>query len=175
MSVAKKMKARFQIGDWVSFLYGPRQVHGKVVEDRGPLGAHGRRIFLVQADIGQDEEATFEVPEDNLDEFTQAIEDEPSPGTRVEFKVTYVRQGLSRTWRAKVDRGRVYQGVKAKGAVAYSTAGREGEGQDDEKHATVLVFMEPSHNDNEDWMATEARRLSDRMFTRRHPDAQVET
>ena len=53
MSVAKKRKARFQIGDRVYFLYGTRQVHGKVVEDRGPLGAHGKRIFLVRADIGQ--------------------------------------------------------------------------------------------------------------------------
>jgi hypothetical protein len=75
MSAAKKLKARFQVGDRISFLYGPRQVQGYVVEDRGPLGAHGRRIFLVRADLGQDEETMFEVPEDDLEDFSQAAED----------------------------------------------------------------------------------------------------
>ena len=85
-----------------------------------------------------------------------------------------MRQGSSRTWRAMVDRGRVYPGAKAKGAVAYSTAGWKGEGQEGEIRAIVLVFMDPSHSDDEDWMAAEARRLADRMFMRRHPDAQLE-
>jgi hypothetical protein len=169
----KKKKARFHVGDRVLLLYGPRQVEGYVVEDRGPLGAHGRRIFLIRADLGQDEEATFEVPEDNLEHFSQATEDKASPGPRVEFSVTYTRQGSSRKWQAETKPGRVHQGVEAKGAVAYSTARWEGDAQDDEKRSIVTVFLEPTPGDADARIA-EARRLADRMFMRRHPEAQIE-
>ena len=110
MSTVKKMKARYQVGDRVSFLYGPRQVNGEVVEDRGPLGAHGRRVLLVRPDLGQDEETTFEVPEDNLEDFSQELEDKAKPGTRVEFSVTYTWQEATRQWQATVKRGRNYRG-----------------------------------------------------------------
>jgi hypothetical protein len=173
MSAAKKLKARFQVGDRISFLYGPRQVQGYVVEDRGPLGAHGRRIFLVRADLGQDEESTFEVPEDDLEDYSQAAEDKASPGLRVEFSVTYSRQGSSRKWQARAKRGRVYRGVEASGAVAYTTSRWEGESHDDEKRSIVTVFLKPTPGDADAQLAAEARRLADRMFMRRHPDAQI--
>src|SRR5579883_3499141 len=175
MSAIRKRKPRFRVGDPVSFLYGPRWVSGKVIEDRGPLGAYGRRIYLVQAAIGQDEPTKkFEVPEDNLEEPSQAGGNEEEPGTRVEYSVTYVRQGGSSVWRPTIKRGRMYQGVKAQGAVAYSTARRANETQDDEKHGIVTVLLEPRPGETESAMAAEARRLADRMFLNRHPDAQVE-
>lgn len=174
MSTTKKMKPRFQVGDQVSFLYGPRQVNGKVVEDRGPLGAFGRRMFLVRADLGAEQEATFEIPEDNLKDFSREIVESSSSGSRVEFIVTYTRLGTSRLWRATVKRGRVYQGMKAKGAVAYTTARREGEAQEDEKQGIVTVFLETSTGDADARMIAEARHLADGMFVRLHPDAQIE-
>ena len=183
MSTAKKMKPRFKVGDRVSFLYGPRQVNGEIVEDRGPLGAFGRRMFLVRADVSPEQETAFEIPEDNLEDFSQESVDSASPGRRVEFSVAYTRLGTSRQWRATVKRGRVYPGMKARGAVAYTAARWEGEPLEDEKHGIVTVFLkpptsdvflEPSTGDADAWMATEARRLADDMFVRLHPDAQVE-
>jgi hypothetical protein len=162
------------VGDLVSLLYGPRRVSGKVIEDRGPLGAHGRRIYLVQAVIGQDEPTMFEVPEDNLEEASQADEDAKESGTRVEYSVTYVRQGPSSVWRPTINRGRVYQAVKARGAVAYSGGRWASEAQDDEKLGIVTVLLEPRSGETESTMLAEARRLADRMFLNRHRNAQVE-
>ena len=174
MSAIKKRKPRFRVGDPVSFLYGPRRVSGKVIEDRGPLAAHGRRIYLVQPVIGQDEPTMFEVPEDDLEEPSQAGEDEKEPGTRVEYSVTYVRRGETSVWRPTIKRGRVYHGVKAKGAVAYSAGRWVGEAQHDEKHGIVTVLLQPRPGEAESEMVAEARRLADRMFLNRHPNAQVE-
>ncbi|SRR5579875_3902907 len=174
MSAIKKRKPRFRVGDPVSFLYGPRRVSGKVIEDRGPLGPHGRRIYLVQVVIRQDEPTMFEVPEDDLEEPSQAGEDEKEPGTRVEYSVTYVRRGETSVWRPTIKRGRVYHGVKAKGAVAYSAGRWVGEAQHDEKHGIVTVLLEPRPGGAESEMVAEARCLADRMFLNRHPNAQVE-
>jgi len=63
---------RFRIGDWVSFLYGPRKVLAKVVEDRGPLGVHRRRLYRVRLDVDRDESTTFEIPEEELQAATDA-------------------------------------------------------------------------------------------------------
>jgi hypothetical protein len=40
MGVAKK-HFRFQVGDQVAFLYGPRMVRGEIIENRGPFGVYG--------------------------------------------------------------------------------------------------------------------------------------
>jgi hypothetical protein len=63
--------------------------------------------------------------------------------------------------------------VKAKGAVAYSTGRWEGQGQEDETHGTVSVLLEPGPGETESAMIAEARRLADRMFLSRHPDAEI--
>jgi hypothetical protein len=173
MSAITKRKPRFRVGDPVSFLHGLSWAAGEVIEDRGPLGAHGRRIYLVQAVIGQDTPTTFEVPEDNLEETSQAGKNEKEPGTRVEYSVTYVRQGGSSVWRPTVKREREYPGVKAKGAVGYTASRWENETLTDEKRGTVTVLLEPRPGELESEMA-EARRLADRMFLDRHPNAHVE-
>ena len=50
MSSVKKEPARFHIGDWVKFDYGPKKVSAMIVEDRGLLGIQGRRLYRVQLD-----------------------------------------------------------------------------------------------------------------------------
>ena len=51
MSSTKKETPRFHIGDWVKFDYGPKKVTARIVEDRGPLGIQGRRLYRVQLDV----------------------------------------------------------------------------------------------------------------------------
>ena len=174
MSTVKKFGPRFRVGDAASFLYGPRLVQGKIIENRGPLGAYGRRIYLLQATLGQEEATTFEVPEDALVAPAQAGEHEAAAGIRVEYGVTYTRPDGANRWSARVKRGRVHKGVKAQGAVAYTTGRWEGEGQEDEKHGIVSVLLEPRPHDTEQTLIAEAKRLSDRMFQERHPDAEIE-
>jgi hypothetical protein len=55
MSSTKKQPPRFHIGDWVRFDYRPKKVSARIVEDRGLLGVHGRRLYRVQLDdtLGQ--------------------------------------------------------------------------------------------------------------------------
>ena len=45
MSKVKEPAPRFRVGDWVSLLYGLRKVRAQIIEDRGPLGVGGRRIY----------------------------------------------------------------------------------------------------------------------------------
>lgn len=63
---------KFHVGESVSFEFGLRQVRGKIVEDRGPLGVKGRRIYGVQLDMDPLESMFFELPEDELQSTTEA-------------------------------------------------------------------------------------------------------
>ena len=67
MSSMIRSAPRFQVGDWVSLPYGPRRVQAQIVEDRGLLGMHGRRLYRVRLDLEQGQWSTFEVPEEGLD------------------------------------------------------------------------------------------------------------
>jgi hypothetical protein len=66
MSTAQKAAPRLKIGDWVSFPYGTRRVWAQVIEDRGPLGVNGRRIYRIRLGEESGESIAFEVPEDDL-------------------------------------------------------------------------------------------------------------
>jgi hypothetical protein len=185
MSVAKKQSPRFHVGDVVAFLYGPQKVPGEILEDRGPLGLYGHRIYRVRLDRGQEDAATLEVPESNiLGPWLPMYQDE-TPGNRQEFNVTYTRKGNTRSWSSSVNRGRLYKGIRAKGAVGYTNGEWEGERKGSEKRAMVTVFMECDDATTDAgharvvpvaWSAWEerARTLADEMFKSRHPDAVID-
>ena len=56
-----------RVGSKVSVRLGTTRLRARIVEDRGLIGAKGRRLFRVQP-LGkhQDSEQTFEVPADHL-------------------------------------------------------------------------------------------------------------
>jgi len=54
------------VGDRVEFRLAGRRVSGKVVEDRGKLGAGGRRIVSIRAKIGRKESSLVELPADEV-------------------------------------------------------------------------------------------------------------
>ncbi|MEX2142728.1 MAG: hypothetical protein WD894_25965 [Pirellulales bacterium] len=60
-------QSAFQVGDRVSVLMGPKKLWGVVVEDRGPLGVNGRRVFRVEIPIDPFEPMTMELPEDEME------------------------------------------------------------------------------------------------------------
>ncbi len=66
MSSTKEQAPLFRVGDRVSLLYGIRRTLARVIEDRGPLGVHGRRLYRVCLDLGQDEATSIEIREEDL-------------------------------------------------------------------------------------------------------------
>jgi hypothetical protein len=184
MSVGKKRFPRFRVGDVVAFLYGPQKVPGEILEDRGPLGVYGRRLYRVRIDRGEDDTITLEIPEEDIEGPWRSEDHEETPGTRQEFNVTYSRNKKSNSWTALTKRGKLYKGVKAAGAVAYTTGLWEGEREGDENRATVTVFVKCDQNMcdpqarvlHSAWaaMIVKAREFADRMFMTRHPDALIE-
>src|SRR5947209_3219820 len=67
MSTATQLEPRFRVGNWVSYPAGFRRSLGQVVEDRGPVGAHGRRLYQLQTDWREEEGKSIEMPEADLE------------------------------------------------------------------------------------------------------------
>jgi hypothetical protein len=103
---------------------------------------------------------------------------------RLSYRVTYHRQGETDNWRARTKKEVLYRGMKAKGAVAYSSARREGEKEGDENFAIVSVLLEvdPKFDDENVFihpgvwqvLRNQARQVADEMFKSRHPEAVIE-
>jgi hypothetical protein len=93
------------------------------------------------------------------------------------------RQGNSNTWSAATESGRLLRGVKAKGAVRYTSGTSEGQTTEDQRHATVEVrlavdpqsSMVGAYDDPGLRLkfAERAQRLADEMFLTRHPRART--
>jgi hypothetical protein len=67
MGATKTSKPRFKVGDWVSFPFVIRKVFAQIIEDRGPLGFKGRRIYRIRLDREATEPDLFEMPEDEME------------------------------------------------------------------------------------------------------------
>jgi hypothetical protein len=176
MNSTKKHAPLFHIGDWVAFQYGPEKVSAKVLEDRGRLGVGGRRIYRVQPDAELEEASAFEMPEDALESIATPV--------RQSYRVRYIRQGKANVWRAVTTREGLLRGVKAKGAVGYSTAMWEGGPTDHQGHVIVPVLLEVDPHscepdgadgpDHQRGLVEQARGLADEMFRSRHSRAKIE-
>jgi hypothetical protein len=50
----------------VSIRLGTQLVAARIIEDRGPLGVGGRRLYRVEISVVPGETLSFELPEDDL-------------------------------------------------------------------------------------------------------------
>jgi hypothetical protein len=66
MSTPRKKAARFRVGDWVAFRFGAGDATAQVIEDRGPIGVNGRRLYRVRLTLAFTEPDSFELPEEEL-------------------------------------------------------------------------------------------------------------
>ena len=113
----------------------------------------------------------------------------PSPtangvGSRQSFLVRYTRQTGTNVWTARTKREASYRGMKAKGAVAYSTGRWEGEKSEQQDSAVVSVLLEVDAGFDEknpfltpdvlSLMTDQANVLADELFTKRNPGAEIE-
>lgn len=57
---------RLSPGQGVRFLYGTREVEGRVVEDRGDLGVGGRQLVVVEVPQTDGDPIRLEMPAEEL-------------------------------------------------------------------------------------------------------------
>ena len=55
------------VGTIVGFQYGVEDVSGVVMEDRGPIGKGGRRLYLIRFDPEPHLESRIELPAEQLE------------------------------------------------------------------------------------------------------------
>jgi hypothetical protein len=65
----------FKVGDRVRYLRGGRPKEGVVVEDRGPIGVGGRRIYALRVRFDEWNEMITEQPADVLELVAEAPKD----------------------------------------------------------------------------------------------------
>lgn len=61
------MKQDFRVGDRVTFLRGAGREKGTVIEERGPIGVQGRRLYHVEVPNDPFDPTTYEVSEDEME------------------------------------------------------------------------------------------------------------
>jgi hypothetical protein len=103
---------------------------------------------------------------------------------RLSCTVRYIRENGTNRWKANTRIDDLLTGVKAQGAVGYSTAHYEGESLADVKHAHVMVLVsvdpqfDKSHLDSfpelRRALFRQAATTADVMFKTHHPDAEIE-
>lgn len=79
----------FQIGDRVQLTFGRTKTVGVVTEDRGSIGAHGRRIYQVAVSLDPADETTFELPEEELEAAATTL-DHQIPHKEI---IDYLKEG----------------------------------------------------------------------------------
>jgi hypothetical protein len=52
----------FDVGDNVRFRLAGRSIVGRLLEDRGPIGVGGRRLYLIRYDLGEETPYEIELP-----------------------------------------------------------------------------------------------------------------
>lgn len=64
-SVAEKPE--LEVGSPVSFQWGQGKVQGRVIEDRGPIGVGGRRLYGIEFHISPGEPMVIELPASEIE------------------------------------------------------------------------------------------------------------
>jgi len=68
MSSKTSFDRRFRVGDRVRFPFGPSKAAGTIIEDRGPIGVGGRRLYRIRFQFHADEEPMHtELPATDLE------------------------------------------------------------------------------------------------------------
>jgi hypothetical protein len=107
----------------------------------------------------------------------------PPETLRLSYTVRYVRKGQTNEWEATAERGKMMKNVRAKGAVAYTSAHWQGQSPSDENFAVVSVLLEldPRCDDRDlivspgvwEMFDHQAGLAADEMFKQHHPEAVV--
>jgi len=67
IQLAGQPPRKFRVGQAVRIKHGFRGMIGEVIEDRGPIGVRGRRLYTVRLRLDPWNEHTTEWPEESLE------------------------------------------------------------------------------------------------------------
>lgn len=67
MKKLDELRASFRVGDSVRVPLGTQKVDARIIEDRGRVGAGGRRLFVVEIPLDPLDSMTFELPETEIE------------------------------------------------------------------------------------------------------------
>jgi hypothetical protein len=79
VSIPGQAPGKFHVGQSVRIKHGFRGMIGEVVEDRGPIGVHGRRLYAVKVRLDPWNEHTTELPEESLEAASESASPSPPP------------------------------------------------------------------------------------------------
>jgi len=121
MSTVRARTPKFRLGEWVTFQYGVRPVFAQIIEDRGRLGANGRRLYRIRIDWDFNESSDFEMPEDEME---KAVPDKAAV-------LRYLKQGgLVEILRTNLHGGnnqpRAWLTLSPRGEVSYTSMAERG-------------------------------------------------
>lgn len=153
------------------------------MEDRGPVGAAGRRLYQLWIDQGDDEGTSIEIPEDDLDlapdpttaERARANGLSTQGWPRQGFHVRYRRPKNKNEWTASL----VPVVFLAVPPMERSAGGSVYAGGPDDDLVRVDLEFDPRLQDpratNAIWsdLSEKARTIADAVFKSRHPTAKV--
>jgi hypothetical protein len=71
MKASLAKSGRFRFLQHVRVPFGDKSVVGTILEDRGPLGVEGRRLYTVEVYHDPGESTVSEFPEDEIEEYLQ--------------------------------------------------------------------------------------------------------
>lgn len=67
MQVPGQLPGKFRVGQAVRLKHSFRGMIGEVVEDLGPIGVHGRRLYAIKLRLDPWNESTIQRPEESLE------------------------------------------------------------------------------------------------------------
>ena len=73
---------KFRVGQAVRLKHGFRGMIGEVVEDCGPIGVRGRRLYAVRLRLDPWNEHETELPEESLEAVADGQQSTPQPDRR---------------------------------------------------------------------------------------------
>jgi hypothetical protein len=95
----------FRVGDRVRVDFGRRKLLGVIVEDRGALGAHGRRLFQVDIPMDPFDPMSVELPEDEIESMPAGAGENP-PMEKQKIMDYLINGGLISILRANLSGGK---------------------------------------------------------------------
>lgn len=67
MTTKTESEKRFSVGDHVRFMFGVANAEGEIIEDRGPIGFGGRRLYRIRFAFSEGDPMTIELPAADLE------------------------------------------------------------------------------------------------------------
>jgi hypothetical protein len=118
-----KAPAKYRVGERVQFGYRGRQVWGTIMEDRGPIGVNGRRLYRISMPREPQE------PEDHVKAEEELRPDSLSRGALAKSEIVEFLTGgaLLEILLANAPDRRVWLCRGSSGSVAYTFSGNRGQ------------------------------------------------